>query len=139
MTQSTQITVSANINADQKKAWTYYTQPPHITNWNFASDDWQCPSATNDLTIGGIYSSRMEAKDGSFGFDFAGVYEEIIEGEKLVIKLGDGRKMTVTFNGNGNETKVDITFDAEMQNSIDMQRNGWQAILNNFKKYVEAN
>ena len=137
--ESTQITVSVNIHADQKKVWDYYTQPAHITNWNFASDDWQCPSASNDLTIGGTYSARMEAKDGSFGFDFAGVYEEIIQNEKLVIRLGDGRKMTVTFNGNGSETKVDITFDAEIQNSIEMQRNGWQAILNNFKKYVEAN
>ena len=139
MTPSPQITVSANIHAKQKKVWDYYTQPEHITNWNFANDDWQCPSATNDLTIGGIYSARMEAKDGSFGFDFEGIYIEIVEGKKLVFKLEDGRITTVIFKGNENETKVDVTFDAEMQNSIDMQRDGWQAILNNFKKYVEVN
>lgn len=137
--QSTQITVTVNVLADRKKAWDYYTQPGHITNWNFASDDWICPSAKNDLRIGGIYAARMEAKDGSFGFDFEAVYDEIKEGEKLVFTLGDGRKTTVTFEDHENATKVAVTFDAEMQNAIDMQRDGWQAILNNFKKYVEAN
>ena len=137
--QSTQITVTVNVLADRKKAWDYYTQPGHITNWNFASDDWICPSAKNDLRIGGIYAARMEAKDGSFGFDFEAVYDEIKEGERLVFTLGDGRKTTVTFEDHENATKVAVTFDAEMQNAIDMQRDGWQAILNNFKKYVEAN
>ncbi|MEO6819218.1 MAG: SRPBCC domain-containing protein [Ginsengibacter sp.] len=136
---TTQLTVSANIMAGSQKTWEYYTQPAHIIKWNFASEDWQCPSATNDLKVGGLYSARMEAKDGSFGFDFAGVYSEIVEGEKIVLLLADGRKSTVTFKGKDNETKVNVAFDAEMQNSLDMQKDGWQAILNNFKKYVEAN
>jgi uncharacterized protein YndB with AHSA1/START domain len=137
--QTTRITVSANIMGNRKKVWKYYTEPAHIINWNFATDDWKCPSANNDVRVGGKYLARMEAKDGSFGFDFEATYQEILKGEKLVSLLTDGRKTTVTFECHGNDTKVEVVFDAEMQNSFEMQRDGWQAILNNFKKYVEAN
>lgn len=133
-----EIIVSANILADPKKVWDYYTQPVHITNWNFASDDWKCPEAKNDLRVGGVYSARMEAKDGSFGFDFEAVYDEVVEGEKLIYTMTDGRKTTVTFEDEDNNTKVNIMFDADGENPIEIQRDGWQAILNNFKKYVET-
>ena len=136
---ATKITVQADINAEPKKVWDFYTRPEHITKWNFASDDWHCPSATNDMRAGGKYSARMEAKDGSFGFDFGGTYDKVINNELIDYTMGDGRKVKVTFTSNGNETKVVETFDAEDQNPNEMQKGGWQAILNNFKKYTEAN
>lgn len=133
------ITVQAIIAADKKKVWEYYTNPVHITKWNFASDDWECPAASNDMRTGGKYSARMEAKDGSFGFDFEAIYDEIIKGEIFNYTMGDGRKAAVIFNDLGNKTEVSVTFDTETENSAEMQRDGWQAILNNFKKYTEAN
>jgi uncharacterized protein YndB with AHSA1/START domain len=133
------ITVTATIQADAKKVWGYYTRPEHITKWNFADPSWHCPSATNDMRVGGKYSARMEAKDGSFGFDFEAVYEEVVPGETFTYKLGDGRQATVDFKKNGNNTDVTVTFDPETENPIEMQQGGWQAILNNFKKYAEAN
>ena len=133
------ITVQATISAGRKKVWEYYSNPEHITNWNFASEDWKCPAASNDMRIGGKYSARMEAKDGSFGFDFVAVYEDIIEGEKFTYAMTDGRKATVIFNILDDKTEVSVTFDAETENTIEMQRDGWQAILNNFKKYTETN
>lgn len=133
------ITVHAIIAADRKKVWEYYTNPVHITKWNFASDDWECPSASNDMRTGGKYSARMQAKDGSFGFDFEAIYDEIIEVEKIKYTMGDGRKAAVIFNNLDGKTEVSVTFDTETENSSEMQRNGWQAILNNFKKYTEAN
>jgi uncharacterized protein YndB with AHSA1/START domain len=133
------ITINATIAANKEKVWDYYTQPQHITKWNFATPDWQCPSATNDMRIGGKYTARMEAKDGSFGFDFEAVYNEIVNGENFIYTMTDGRQVNAAFTGNDSNTDVSITFDAETQNSIELQRDGWQAILNNFKKYVEAN
>ncbi|WCT12506.1 SRPBCC family protein [Mucilaginibacter jinjuensis] len=135
---SNKITITAIINADVKKAWDYYTQPEHITQWNFADPSWQCPSASNDMRIGGKYAARMEAKDGSFGFDFEAIYDEIVEGKSFTYTIPDGRQVTVVFEPNGNQTEVTVTFDAENQNSPEMQKNGWQAILNNFKDYTEA-
>ena len=132
------ITIQATISANKLKVWNYYTQPEHITKWNFADPSWHCPSASNDLKIGGRYIARMEAKDGSFGFDFEAVYTEILEGEKFTYEFG-GRFSTVEFKGTNGRTVVTITFDPETENSIELQRNGWQAILNNFKKYTEAN
>ena len=132
------LTVQANIAADRKKVWDYYTNPKHITKWNFASDDWQCPKAENDLRVGGKYSARMEAKDGSWGFDFEAIYEEVIDQKTFTYALADGRKATADFETIGNQTKLTVTFDAENENSEDMQRDGWQAILNNFKKYAES-
>lgn len=133
------ITVTATVNTDIKKVWDYYTKPEHITKWNFADPSWQCPSAVNDMRVGGKYSARMEAKDGSFGFDFEAIYDEIIDGEKFTYTMPNGRQVTVVFQKDGRQTEVIVTFDPEEQNSLEMQKNGWQAILNNFKKYTETN
>lgn len=135
---TTPITIDVNIAATLDKVWDFYTKPEHITQWNFADDSWHCPSAKNDLQKGGKYIARMEAKDGSFGFDFEAVYDELVPEEKMVFTLEDGRKTTVLFEESNAETKVTITFDAEKENSLEMQKNGWQAILNNFKKYTES-
>lgn len=131
------IKIEATIAADPQKVWKAWTKPEHITKWNFAVDDWQCPSASNDLRVGGKYSARMEAKDGSFGFDFEAIYDEVIENKKMTYTMGDGRKVTTTFEDKGGKTLVTTVFDAEKENPEDMQRGGWQAILNNFKKYAE--
>ncbi|MGO4292164.1 SRPBCC family protein [Chitinophaga sp. RAB17] len=136
---SNKVTVTASINADTHKVWDYYTQPEHITKWNFADPSWQCPAAANDMRIGGKYSARMEAKDGSFGFDFEATYNEIVDGEKFTYTMPDGRQVTVNFNKEGDKTEVVVTFDAEQENPIEMQKGGWQAILNNFKTYTESN
>lgn len=135
----TKITVEATISADTNKVWDFWTKPEHITKWNFATDDWQCPKAENDLRAGGKYFARMEAKDGSFGFDFEAVYDEVIDQKKLVYTMGDGRQAVTNFESLGGKTKVTTTFDAESENDLEMQRAGWQAILNNFKKYAETN
>jgi uncharacterized protein YndB with AHSA1/START domain len=132
------ITVEATIEADKIKVWDYYTNPKHIVNWNFADPSWHCPSAENDLKIGGRYCARMEARDGSFGFDFEAFYTEIIVGEGFSYEFG-GRKATVKFDHSGNKTEVVVTFEPENENPIEMQKDGWQAILNNFKDYVESN
>ena len=131
------ITVNATVNAPIKKVWDAYTQPKHITNWNFADPSWHCPSATNDMKIGGTYKARMEAKDGSYGFDFEAIYSEITEGKSFTYEFG-GRTATVLFKETDHQTEVIVTFEAEAENEIDMQKAGWQAILNNFKNYSET-
>lgn len=131
------VSIHTTIAADIQKVWDFYTQPEHIVNWNFASDDWHCPKASNDLKIGGKLSSTMEAKDGSMGFDFVGVYEEIEPLRRLAYRLEDGRFVTVDFEPNGDSTDVRGTFEPEAVNPVEMQRGGWQAILENFRKYVE--
>jgi uncharacterized protein YndB with AHSA1/START domain len=136
---ATRITVSATINAPLEKVWERYTAPDHITKWNFASADWQCPWAKNDLKVGGKYAARMEAKDGSFGFEFEAIYDVVKVNEELSYTMADGRKATNLFKANGAQTLVETTFDAESENSAEMQKGGWQAILDNFKKYAEAN
>ncbi|QWT85642.1 SRPBCC family protein [Chryseobacterium sp. PCH239] len=136
---SHKITVSAIISADAEKVWTYYTHPEHITQWNFADPSWQCPSASNDMKVGGKYAARMEAKDGSFGFDFEAVYNEIKDGENFTYTMPDGRQVHVDFKENNGQTHVHVAFDPESQNPEEMQKGGWQAILDNFKKYAEAN
>lgn len=133
------ITVEATIAANTKKVWDYYTNPVHIVNWNFAGDDWHCPKAENDLRVGGRCSSRMEAKDGSFGFDFNTIYEEIIDQKLIAYAMEDGRKAKIDFIDNGNSTFVSICFDPESKNPMELQKGGWQMILNNFKKYTEQN
>lgn len=133
------ITVHTTIKAPVEKVWKYWTEPDHITQWNNASDDWHTPRAENDLRPGGKFLSRMEAKDGSFGFDFEGIYEEVRPFQFISYSLGDKRKTEISFISSGNETEVIETFDAENSNAAEMQRAGWQAILNNFKKYVESN
>ncbi|MFC3809413.1 SRPBCC family protein [Lacihabitans lacunae] len=135
---NSKITVQASINADAKKTWDYYTNPIHIVNWNFADPSWHCPSAENDMRIGGTYKARMEAKDGSFGFDFETIYTEIAEGKSFSYEFG-GRAVSVEFTDLRDQTEVVVTFDPEDENSIELQRNGWQAILNNFKSYTENN
>jgi uncharacterized protein YndB with AHSA1/START domain len=135
----TKITIEALISADVKKVWDYWTIPKHITKWNFASDDWHCPNAENDLRVGGKFKSRMEAKDGSFGFDFEGVYDEVVDHKKIAYTMTDSRQVATNFENLADKTKVTTIFDAENENSVEMQRDGWQSILNNFKKYVESN
>ncbi len=132
------ITIEATIHAPVEKVWKLWTGPEHIVKWNNASDDWHTTKAENDLRPGGKFISRMEAKDGSFGFDFGGVYDEVITNKLISYTLGDGRKVKVDFISNNNETKVITIFEAESQNPVEMQRGGWQAILNNFKKYTEG-
>ncbi len=105
------ITVKTSVQAELDKVWNYWTEPKHITNWNFASDDWTCPSAKNDLKPNGAFSWRMEAKDGSMGFDFEGTYEKIVDKELISYKMTDGRKVDIEFTQNGNEIQVSETFD----------------------------
>ena len=136
---NTRITVQNSIKAPVQKVWEYWSKPEHITKWSNASDDWHTPRAENDLREGGKFLSRMEACDGSMGFDFGGVYDEVKEHNRIAYTMGDGRKVEVDFETRGDETKVVETFDAENTHPVEMQRGGWQAILDNFKKYVEAN
>ena len=131
------ITVESTINAPVEKVWEYWSKPGHITQWCNASDDWHTPRAANDLRTGGNFSSRMEAKDGSMGFDFGGTYDEVREHEYIEYTLGDGRKVKIYFTPDGGSTKVVESFEAESTNPVEMQRGGWQAILDNFKKYTE--
>lgn len=133
-----QITVTATVNAPIEKVWKAWTTPADITQWCNASDDWHAPKAENDLRPGGSFSTRMEARDGSFGFDWGGVYDEVETNKVIAYTMEDGRKCRITFTADGDTTKVVESFDPETQNPIDMQRDGWQAILNNFKKYTEA-
>ncbi len=135
----TLITVGVEINAPIGKVWKFWTTPEDIVNWNNASDDWHTPQVNNDLRVGGTFNYRMEAKDGSMGFDFEGIYNTVKTNEKIEYTLGDDRKVNLEFTGNGDKTKVVETFEAESTNLIEMQRDGWQAILDNFKKYAEVN
>ena len=136
---TTIITVENTINAPVEKIWEFWTKPEHIIKWNNASDDWHTPRAENDLRPGGKFVCRMEAKDGSMGFDFEGVNDIIRKNEYIEYTMGDGRKVKITFTANGNRTKVVESFEAENTHSEEMQRGGWQAILDNFKKYTEEN
>ena len=131
------IQIHQTINASIEKTWDYYTSPSHIINWNFASDDWCCPTAENDLNIGGKYKARMEAKDKSFGFDFEATNTQIEPYQSFQYQIADGRLVDVKFDNVGNQTTVTIIFEAETINPIDLQQKGWQAILDNFKKYTE--
>jgi uncharacterized protein YndB with AHSA1/START domain len=139
------ITVSVTVHASVSKAWNYYTNPIHITGWNFASDDWCCPWAKNDLQVGGLFSSRMEARDGSEGFEFGGYYTEVQTETMTKYIMGDPSKISdtdriaeVRFEKLGeNETKVTVEFQPETENPIEMQQGGWQSVLDNYKKYVE--
>ncbi|MFG0304673.1 MAG: SRPBCC family protein [Phycisphaerales bacterium JB040] len=132
-----QITVSAVVRAPAARVWECWTGPDHITRWNFASEDWCCPSAENDLRVGGRYRARMEARDGSVGFDFEATYDEVEPGRRLVYTMDDGRVAATTFEDRDGATAVTTVFDAEGQHPIDMQRDGWQAILDSFRRYTE--
>lgn len=137
-TNQVNITVKAIVNAPVETVWNVWTSPEHIVKWNNASEDWHTLKVENDLRAGGKFLSRMEAKDGSFGFDFAGVYDEVKTNEVISYTLGDDRKVYISFTGNGDTTTITETFDAETTNPIEMQKDGWQAILDNFKKYTES-
>jgi uncharacterized protein YndB with AHSA1/START domain len=131
------ITITALVEGNKNKAWEHYTLPEHIVQWNFADPSWHCPSASNDLKVGGKYVARMEARDGSFGFDFEAVYTEVVPGERLSYVMWD-RHATVTFEEKEGKTLVTVSFDPETENPVEMQRQGWQAILNNFKSHTES-
>ncbi|MEO7311764.1 MAG: SRPBCC family protein [Chitinophagaceae bacterium] len=133
------ITVATTVNAPVAKVWDYWTKPEHIMKWNSASDDWHTPKAANDLRPGGSFSARMEAKDGSFGFDFGGIYDVVTEHEYITYTLGDTRRVEITFSTEGDATEVVESFEAEGSNPIEMQQFGWQSIMDNFKKYTETN
>jgi uncharacterized protein YndB with AHSA1/START domain len=135
--EKTIITVQAIIDAPVNKVWKNWITPEDITRWNYASDDWHTTRAENDLRAGGKFMSRMEAKDGSFGFDFTGVYDKVRKYESIESTLGDERKVKIVFSAVGNKTKIVESFEAESTNSVELQRGGWQAILDNFKKYTE--
>ena len=132
------ITVKAQIRAFEDEVWDAYVKPDDIIKWNFASDDWHCPSAAVDLREGGTFTSRMESKDGRAGFDFSGRYLEIRRPEKIEYEMEDGRRVEVLFRGREGVTEVSVTFDAEDSHSPERQKEGWQAILNNFRRYVES-
>ena len=131
------IIVQIVINSKIEKVWDFWTNPEYIKAWNSASEDWHTPYAENDLRKGGKFLSRMEARDGSFGFDFYGIYDEVKLHEIIAYTLGDGRTVRVEFNSSGDTTEIIQTFDVEDIHSIEEQRTGWQQILSNFKKYVE--
>lgn len=132
------ITVETEIKAPIEKVWEFWTEPEHITHWNFASDNWCCPSATNDLRPNGKFVYRMEAKDGSMGFDFNGIYKQIEKNKYISYEMEDGRKVEIEFKVNGDSIKLTESFEPEGTNSDEMQRVGWQSILENFKKLVES-
>ncbi len=138
-TTKTVITVENIVHATVEKVWEYWTSPAHIIKWNNASDDWHTTKAENEQKEGENYSSRMKEKDGSGGCDCGSVYDAVRTNEYIGYTMGDGRKVTVSFTANGNTTKVVERFEAETTNSIELQQGGWQAILDNFKKYTEAN
>lgn len=132
------ITVETVVHSPVEKVWEYWTNPEHIKQWNNASDDWHTPYAENDLQVGGKFVSRMEAKDGSFGFEFSGVYDEVSMNESIAYTMGDGRKVKILFLRQENDTRIIESFEAEETNTVEMQQAGWQAILDNFKKYAES-
>ena len=138
MENSVLITVSVDVESPVSKVWKYWTSPEHIMQWNNASDDWHTPRAENDLRAGGKFLYRMEAKDGSMGFDFSGEYDEIVEFKLIRYTLADSRKVTIEFSGTGNVTQIVETFEAETENSAELQQYGWQCILDNFKKHAES-
>lgn len=135
----TKITVETTINTPVEKVWEFWTKPEHITQWTHASDDWHAPYADNDLRQDGKFKTTMAARDGSFSFDFEGVYTKIIVYSLIEYTIADDRKVKILFTNTDHTTKVIETFEAETENSIELQQGGWQAILDNFKKYTEAN
>ncbi|WP_291907327.1 SRPBCC family protein [Chitinophaga sp. CB10] len=137
--EKTVLTVQSTVNAPVSKVWELYNTPEHVVKWNNASEDWHTPHAENDLRVGGQFKYTMAAKDGSFSFDFGGEYTKVDKEKEIGYVLGDGRKVQVTFVPAGNGTTVTTQFEAEGQNPVEMQQTGWQAILDNFKKYAEAN
>ena len=132
------ITIEATVHAPIEKVWKVWSEPEHITKWATGSPDWHTPHAENDLRVGGKFLSRMEAKDGSAGFDFVGTYDEVRQYQTIAYTMEDGRKVKITFTTTGKSVKIVETFEAETENTLELQRVGWQTILNNFKKHVET-
>jgi len=139
------ITLQITLAAPLAKAWAYWTQPEYIMQWNFADPSWHCPAATNDLRVGGSFNYRMAARDGSFAFDFEGIYDAVEHESLIAYHLADGRTVRITFDAStpsatsaDEQVLVTQTFDAETENPIDMQRAGWQAIMDNYKRLVEG-
>jgi len=137
--EKTKITVEATVNAPVEKVWKIWTSPEHIVKWNTAHPDWHTPRAENDLRVGGKFLSRMEAKDGSFGFDFGGTYDVVDSNKRIAYTMGDGRTADTIFKIENGKTHITTVFDAENENPVQMQKDGWQAIMNNFKSYTETN
>lgn len=133
------ITVEATVNVPVERAWLLWTIPEHIMQWNNASEDWHTPKAESDLREGATFCYTMAAKDGSFSFDFAGTFDRIAVHKLITYTLGDGRKVQVHFKPEGNSTIITEVFEAENIHSPELQQQGWQAILNNFKRYAETN
>jgi len=138
MTNTARITITALVNKPLPFVWKCWTDPAHITQWNAASDDWHCPKASNDLRAGGTFSSTMAARDGSFSFDFAGVYDDVQLLKRIAYTMADGRACEILFEEVDGGTQVTENFDAETQNPVEMQRAGWQSILDRFKVYAES-
>jgi uncharacterized protein YndB with AHSA1/START domain len=137
-TEKTNITIEATVKALPEAVWALWTTPEHITGWNHASPDWHTPEAENDLKEGGRFRFRMESRDGTMGFDFTGSYDEVVPHRVIRYTMDDGRKASITFTPQGNQTHISQTFEAETTHDTEMQRAGWQAILDNFKRYAEA-
>ena len=132
------ITVETIVNQPLAKVWQYWTTPEHIMKWNHASIDWYTPYATNDLREGGIFNYRMASRDQKYGFDFSGVYDKIVPLQLIAYTLGDGRKVMISFTEVSGKTQICENFEPENVNAPEMQKTGWQAILNNFKLYLES-
>ena len=135
---STRISISTHVDKPVAHVWKIWTEPEHIMQWNSASDDWHCPKASNDLRTGGRFSSTMAARDGSFSFDFEGVYDDVRLHKRIAYTMADGRTCEILFQEKDGGTEVTESFDAETMNPIEMQRGGWQSILDRFKAHAEA-
>jgi uncharacterized protein YndB with AHSA1/START domain len=138
MTQATKITVETTVDAPVEKVWKLWNEPEDIMQWNSADPSWHCPGSENDLRVGGKFKNRMEAKDGSFGFDFEGTYDSVVLNKEISYTMADGRQATTLFTEQDGKTQLATTFDAETENDPEFQKQGWQSILNNFVNYAES-
>lgn len=138
MIQSTKINVTAIVNAPIETVWDAWNTPSDIMQWNSADPNWHCPASENDVRVNGKFKNRMEAKDGSFGFDFEGIYDKVELFKELAYSMNDGRKVRTVFTEKDGKTTLSTVFDAESENEVEVQKQGWQAILNSFVKYVES-
>ncbi|MEO6682025.1 MAG: SRPBCC domain-containing protein [Ginsengibacter sp.] len=132
------ITIETRVHASIEKVWKFRTSPEHIIHWNHASEEWHAPREENDLRIGETFSFTMEAKNGSEGFDFTGTYDDIKENKTISYTISDGKKVSINFSEDSDQTKITETFEAEKSHPVDMQKAGWQAIMDDFKKYTET-
>ncbi|WP_046369863.1 SRPBCC family protein [Flavihumibacter petaseus] len=133
------LTVETTVNAPVARVWEYWNEPAHVTKWAFAIPEWHAPRAENDLRTGGRFMTRMEARDGSMGFDFGGEYTAVTKEKHIAYTMDDGRKVTIDFVADGDKTRIIEAFEPENENPLEMQQGGWQSIMNNFKQYAEGN